>query len=181
MQLHPGHRRRERLAAVAGVVNPIALEQAREYLGLQLPVCILWKPLEYGDTVTYGTYVGIRKEAHLIHLNNNRRISRSRLNATVWHELTHAKQCERVGGNTPFTRLYRQQLWDAGVFDVPDEDWEIWLPRKHAISLEREADDMAELCRAGHLHPKNLLLSYPAAMVKGWLGQIRSLTTSGSH
>src|SRR4051794_32581654 len=83
-------------------VNADAIANAVRRLALQHPVVISVVEMGTFD----GRYVGFRDGTHRISVR--KRSSWRRASATLWHELAHARQAERLGGFDGF-----DARWDA--------------------------------------------------------------------
>lgn len=72
-----------------------AVDQAKAELGIEETVWIAIEPVEVDSWGWYSC--DNDKGHHLIVLNSLRRRSARQMSKTLWHELRHAQQAERVG------------------------------------------------------------------------------------
>lgn len=126
-----------------------ALDTARSDLGLKLDVRIIFEKLRGPrDAFIAGRYTGVDifHDWHNVWLNPNQ--TTASINATLWHELVHALQCERLGSYPRFDSLYRQQQLELGI----PYGGEGYFAAYRNMPLEAEAWNTTELYRAGALH-----------------------------
>jgi hypothetical protein len=131
------------------VVDHDALREAESDLGLTFPARITWEKLRARtqDAMVLGRYNGIDPfhPAHNIALNPN--LTTRRASATLWHELTHAMQAERLGSFARFDSEYARQLRAIGLHvSHPD-----YYARYVSIPLEAEACEATNLALGGVL------------------------------
>jgi hypothetical protein len=129
------------------VIDYDALRVAESDLGLTLPARVTWEKLRarQPNATVLGRYNGIDvfHPMHRIALNPNARAARC--NATLWHELTHALQAERLGGYARFDSEYSRQLKALGIHPGHADYYE----RYTSIPLEQEANAATDLALAG--------------------------------
>lgn len=138
-------------------VIPENIEKAIKRIGIKRPILIISRNMEkhLGGYVGYKKrgekVIGVvyrhpgqtghtRKSPHVIVLRSNLRSDYT--SRVLYHELVHAAQCERFGGEKKFTTRYDQQLADVGISQSQInagltaymlDNYYHWLP------LEREA------------------------------------------
>lgn len=133
------------------VVDHEALCEAQSDLGLTFPARVKWEALrprkQHRDAVVLGRYNGVDpfNPAHAISLNPNSTTVRA--SATLWHELTHALQAERLGSYPRFESEHARQLRCIGV-RPSDPDYYV---RYSAIPLEQEANAATAMALEGAL------------------------------
>lgn len=93
---------------VKAEVVPSAMERARTTLNLKLPVKV-----KFTKTKTKGgVYKGVYDGHHVVHVSAYPGRALDFLNASLWHELGHALQCERDwnGDHLAFFRDYNRDI-----------------------------------------------------------------------
>lgn len=86
-------------------LDPIRLREAREMLGLELPVDV---NANGRIRLSHGRYRGIKEGRHQIDIGSG--LSPARASACLWHELTHARQREEAGSDLAFKeRRYAEE------------------------------------------------------------------------
>lgn len=128
-------------------VDPTALRQARDDLGLSLDAHITWEGLRRTGCVVEGRYNGVDPfhRAHMIALNPN--LTTLRASAALWHELTHALQTERTGSYPRFVTEYNRQLAELGLHPADPA----YYTKYRAIPYEAEAWSATALAKEGVL------------------------------
>lgn len=118
-----------------------AINSAIKLLNINYPVYIERDPIAFR-----GQYCGMLEDAEhgLMHtLIVRQDLSPREASLVIWHELAHAAQCERTGGNHAYHAAYRAQIDDAGLdydrfgsqnYLIENED------RIMSIPFEREAE-----------------------------------------
>lgn len=106
----------------------ITLDAAREALGIERPVRV---ELHAAGGQARASYLGIVDGSHRIKLNVGRKTKVPRLGTTVflpdrneslWHELTHALQCERdFDGDSPRAREHYAVEFAKALGVTPEE------------------------------------------------------------
>lgn len=126
-----------------------ALETARYDLGLSLDVRIIIERLKgpRGAFVA-GRYTGTDPFHgwHNVWINPNQTVAAA--NASLWHELVHALQCERLGSWPRFDSEYRRQQAELGIPYGAEGYFDAYVN----MPLEQEAWNTTQLYRAGALH-----------------------------
>lgn len=89
-------------------IDKEALAKACDHVGVARDARVIIRRLHGA-----GHYVGTRKNVHLITLNPYLHISEAE--KTVWHELVHAAQAERIGSQQLYDLLYTRQVEKAGI------------------------------------------------------------------
>jgi hypothetical protein len=90
-------------------VDTDAMDQASAALGLLLDVRVFVRRYEYPS----GRYIGVRGGVH--HIGVDRDLSAPDASRTLWHELTHALQAERLGGHKAFERQWWAEMREIGL------------------------------------------------------------------
>jgi hypothetical protein len=112
-----------------------AVAEAEALLGLRSPVRVFIRRYEWLD----GRYIALRDGVH--HVGVAHDLSARAASKTVWHELTHALQAERLGGE----RAFRQQWWAemraAGVSRPKALRGEGRAYRRTALEVEARANE----------------------------------------
>ena len=141
-------------------VNPDALRRARGDLGLTLDVRVKFERLRGRgqNSVALGRYNGTDpyNPAHQISLNPNQTVRA--VNASLWHELMHARQCERIGSWPRFDSEYARQC--RAVVTDPDA----FYTQYRAAPWESEAYAEQHEYERGNRY--DLILSAPCATVE---------------
>jgi hypothetical protein len=129
-------------------IDPAALEEARRDLGLSLDTLVEFDVIQsaHARTFTAGRYDGVDPFHGWHRITINERQTTTAASAALWHELTHALQCERIGSWPRYDALYRQQTIDAGLQRCTNT----WSMR-HAHAFEQEAWNATALAKAGAL------------------------------
>src|SRR3954452_15910642 len=86
-----------------------AVAGALRELGLQHPVAISVVPMGNFD----GRYIGLKNGVHRISVRA--RSSPRRASWTLWHELGHAMQSERLGSGEAFAQQWDAEARAAGI------------------------------------------------------------------
>jgi hypothetical protein len=60
-----------------------------------------------------GRYVRFQDGFHVISLDSS--LSARAANKTLWHEITHAQQAERLGSSAEFHRRWRKEMRESGI------------------------------------------------------------------
>jgi hypothetical protein len=129
-----------------------ALEQARADLGLSLDVHVHFDKLTprhaKKGVVIQGRYTGTDcfHNFHAIWIHKHLTVAAA--NGALWHELTHAQQCERVGSYARFDAEYRRQQRAVPAAYPEPEYFRIY--RDH-MPFEHEAWAATDLAEAGIL------------------------------
>lgn len=121
------------------VIDRDALDRARLHLGLRHPVQA--RITYYSrDRSLHGRYVDLQDGVHRIALSGEqgwRSASR-----TLWHELGHALQVERLGSRKAFDEQIDREMKAAGISLPKGVKW--WQARRYReTDLEVEAEDVA--------------------------------------
>lgn len=128
-----------------------ALDRARSDLGLRLDVRtivdVLTCPKSVERTFVAGRYTGIDPFHGWHNVYVNERQTTPAASASLWHELTHAMQCERLGSWLRFDAEYQRQVRDLAI---PYGAAGYWTAYRD-MPLEAEAWAATELARAGQL------------------------------
>ena len=129
-------------------VDQHALDVARADLGLSFDVRVMLTHIRGPkNCVILGRYSGIDPFHSWHNVTVNPNATLSSVNATLWHELTHARQCEREGSFPRWDSLYRQQQAELGV---PYGD-PAYFNAYRAMPFEAEAWNANDLYEAGAL------------------------------
>lgn len=132
-------------------IDSTALDQARADLGLVLDVRVIPEKLTSTkldpDTFVQGRYTGVDPFHgwHNIYVHKN--LVPKVASAALWHELTHAVQCERWGSYPRFDAEYKRQQRELGVPYGSAE----YFRRYVNMPFEAEAWSATALAKAGQL------------------------------
>lgn len=127
------------------------LDEACADLGLSLDVRIIFERLRCKsdrNTFVAGRYTGVDvfQNWHNVWLNPNQ--TTASINASLWHELTHAMQCERVGSFPRWDSLYQAQSAELGIPYGAPGYFEAYVE----MPFEQEAWSATRLYQEGALH-----------------------------
>jgi hypothetical protein len=89
-------------------VDQMAVARAAAILGLQYRVRVLVRSYAWGT----GRYIGFSDGEHRIGVAAD--VTARRASRVIWHELTHASQVERCGGEGAFRRCGGRR-WASSV------------------------------------------------------------------
>jgi len=90
-------------------VDMSAVAAAARALGLRHPVRVFIRRYTWGD----GRYIGFVDGEHRVGVASD--LSARRASRTLWHELTHALQVERLGDERTFWSLWWKQMRKLGL------------------------------------------------------------------
>jgi hypothetical protein len=116
-------------------VDRVAIAQAGELLGLEHPVRVFVRAYAWGE----GRYIAFKDGEHRIGVAAD--LPPRNASQVLWHELTHAQQVERLGGETAFDRLWCQQMRDMGLTRLQAARATGRRYRRAALEVEAEANE----------------------------------------
>jgi hypothetical protein len=119
------------------------VDTARRLLGLRAPAAV---SITYYTDDTTGRYVDRRDGKHRISVAGD--ISAAEASRTIWHELVHASQIEKLGGVAKYDERETRELIEKGISEEDLRRGRIPFRRYRRIFLEREAEALArEFCK----------------------------------
>ena len=113
-------------------VDQDAVAQAARMLGLRHPVRVFVRRYEWG----LGRYIALIDGEHRIGVAAD--LSPGMASRVLWHEMTHARQIERLGGQRKFDAVWREQMRGLGM--TPMQAARATGRRYRRAPLEREAE-----------------------------------------